>query len=153
MINSHPNLNLILNPNLPPAFRFTLRHYLLSSLLLLLLKSTAITADEPFRPQAGKFPPLENAHTYRGELVFVDHPNRRGSIRLQGSGMFFRNDPHPFAMLPYGIVRYHGAPGDLRDVPLGSVMHAHAFLPPDPATSSVPVLPVDSKSKDANHNR
>ena len=108
---------------------------------------------EPFRPQAGKFPPLENAHTYRGELVFVDHPNRRGSIRLQGSGMFFRNDPHPFAMLPYGIVRYHGAPADLRDVPLGSVMHAHAFLPPDPTTSSVPVLPVDSKSKDANHNR
>jgi hypothetical protein len=153
MISSHPNLNLILNPNLPPAFRFTLRHYLLSSLLLLLLKSTAITADEPFRPQAGKFPPLENAHTYRGELVFVDHPNRRGSIRLQGSGMFFRNDPHPFAMLPYGIVRYHGAPGDLRDVPLGTVMHAHAFLPPDPTTSSVPVLPVDSKSKDANHNR
>ncbi len=153
MISSHPNLNLILNPNLPPAFRFTPRHYLLSSLLLLLLKSTAITADEPFRPQAGKFPPLENAHTYRGELVFVDHPNRRGSIRLQGSGMFFRNDPHPFAMLPYGIVRYHGAPGDLRDVPLGTVMHAHAFLPPDPTTSSVPVLPVDSKSKDANHNR
>jgi hypothetical protein len=67
--------------------------------------------------------------------------------------MFFRNDPHPFAMLPYGIVRYHGAPGDLRDVPLGTVMHAHAFLPPDPTTSSVPVLPVDSKSKDANHNR
>jgi hypothetical protein len=32
-------------------------------------------------------------------------------------------------------------------------MHAHAFLPPDPTTSSVPVLPVDSKSKDANHNR
>ncbi len=110
-------------------------------------------STEPFRPQAGKFPPLENAHTYRGELVFVDHPNRRGSIRLQGSGMFFRNDPHPFAMLPYGIVRYHGAPGDLRDVPLGTVMHAHAFLPPDPTTSSVPVLPVDSKSKDANHNR
>ena len=153
MINSHPNLNLILNPNLPPAFRFTLRHYLLSSLLLLLLKSTAITADEPFRPQAGKFPPLENAHVYRGELVFVDHPNRRGSIRLQGSGMFFRNDPHPFALLPYGIVRHHGAPADLRDVPLGTVMHAHAFLPMDPTTSAVPVLPVDSKSKDANHNR
>jgi hypothetical protein len=67
--------------------------------------------------------------------------------------MFFRNDPHPFAMLPYGIVRHHGAPADLRDVPLGTVMHAHAFLPPDPKTSAVPVLPVDSKSRDANHNR
>jgi len=58
----------------------------------------------PFRPEAGKFPPLEKAHSYRGELVFVDHANRRGSIRVQGSGMFFRNDPHPFALLPYGIV-------------------------------------------------
>ena len=60
---------------------------------------------EVFRPESGKFPPLEKAHSYRGELVFVDHANRRGSIRVQGSGMFFRNDPHPFAMLPYGIVR------------------------------------------------
>jgi hypothetical protein len=107
----------------------------------------------PFRPEEGKFPPLEKAHTYRGELIFVDHANRRGSIRVQGSGMFFRNDPHPFAMLPYGIVRYHNASADLRDIPLGTVMHARAFLPPDPKTSAVPVLPVDSGKKDANHNR
>ena len=107
----------------------------------------------PFRPEPGKFPPLEKAHSYRGELVFVDHANRRGSIRLEGSGMFFRNDPHPFAMLPYGIVRYQGAPADLRDIPLGTVLHVRAFLPPDPTTSAVPVLPVDNKAKDANHNR
>jgi hypothetical protein len=108
---------------------------------------------EPFRPEPGKFPPLEKAHSYRGELVFVDHANRRGSIRLQGSGMFFRNDPHPFAMLPYGIVSYHGAPADLRDIPLGTVLHVRAFLPPDPKISAVPVLPVDSGKQDANHNR
>src|SRR4029450_8357428 len=65
--------------------------------------------SEVFRPEAGKFPPLEKAYSYRGELVFVDHANRRGSLRVQGSGMFFRNDPHPFAMLPYGIARYQGA--------------------------------------------
>ncbi|MBE7494665.1 MAG: hypothetical protein HS117_06950 [Verrucomicrobiaceae bacterium] len=124
-------------------------------LLACCLISSAFThaADEPFRPEAGKFPPLEKAHSYRGELIFVDHANRRGSIRVQGSGMFFRNDPHPFAMLPYGMVNYHGAPADLRDVPLGTVMHVHAFLPPDPKTSAVPVLPVDSGKKDANHNR
>jgi hypothetical protein len=108
---------------------------------------------EPFRPEAGKFPPLEKAYPYRGELVFVDHANRRGSIRVQASGMFFRNDPHPFALLPYAIVRFHGAPADLRDIPLGTVLHVRAFLPPDPNTSAVPVLPVDSKTKDANHNR
>ena len=111
------------------------------------------SGSEPFRPVAGSFPPLELAHSYRGELVFVDHANRRGSIRVQGSGMFFRNDPHPFAMLPYGIVSYHGASADLRDVPLGTVMHVKAFLPPDPTTSSVPVLPVDNAARDANHNR
>ena len=42
-------------------------------LSLLLLASAASAADEPFRPEAGKFPPLEKAHSYRGELVFVDH--------------------------------------------------------------------------------
>ncbi len=110
-------------------------------------------AAEPFRPEAGQFPPLEKAHTYRGELVFVDHANRRGSLRVEGTGKFYRNDPHPFALLPYGMVRYHGAPADLRDIPLGTVLHASAFLPPDPKTSVVPVLPADSKSKDAGHYR
>ena len=106
-----------------------------------------------FRPEPGKFPPLAEAYAYRGELVFVDHANRRGSIRVQGSGTFFRNDPHPIAMLPYGIVRYHGAPADLADIPLGTVLHVLAYLPPDPRTSVVPVLPVNHKQQDGNHNR
>ncbi|MFM8890580.1 MAG: hypothetical protein ACKOTB_02970 [Planctomycetia bacterium] len=106
-----------------------------------------------FRPEPGTFPPVEKAHCYRGELTFVDHSNRRGSIRVQGSGMFFRNDPHPFALLPCGVVRYHDAPADLRDIPLGTVLHVKAFLPPDPKISAVPVLPVANKNVDANHNR
>jgi hypothetical protein len=125
--------------------------FLIGALLLFL--PIATLADEPYRPEAGKFPEFQKGHSYRGELVFVDHANRRGSIRVQGSGMFFRNDPHPFAMLPYGIIRYRGAPADLKDIPLGTMLHVHAFLPPDPKLSSVPVLPVDNKVKDANHNR
>ena len=107
----------------------------------------------PYRPETGKFPPIEKAHTYRGELVFVDHVNRRGSLRVLGVGVFRRNDPHPFAMLPYGMVRYHGAAADLRDIPLGTILHVTAYLPPDPKFSAVPVLPVDSKDRDANHYR
>ena len=118
------------------------------------LLAVPVSAEEkPFRPVAGQFPPLEKAHAYRGELVFVDHANRRGSLRVEGSGKFYRNDPHPFAMLPYGIVRYHDAPADLRDVPLGTVLHAHGFLPPDPKISAVPVLPTNNKDKDAGHYR
>ena len=114
---------------------------------------SGVEESEPFRPETGAFPPMEKAHAYRGELIFVDHANRRGSIRVEGTGKFYRNDPHPFALLPYGIVRYHDAPANLRDVPLGTVMHAYGFLPPDPKTSSVPVLSPDNKDKDAGHYR
>ena len=125
---------------------------------VLLILTTSVFASvaeksEPFRPETGKFPPIEKAHAYRGEIIFVDHANRRGSIRVEGTGKFYRNDPHPFALLPYGMVRYHNASADLRDVPLGTVMHAYGFLPPDPKTSSVPVLPPNNKEKDAGHYR
>ncbi len=114
--------------------------------------SSSSKAEEPFRPQAGKFPPLEKAYSYRGELVFVDHVNRRGSLRVQGAGTYFRNAPQPFALLPYGIVNYHGAPADLRDIPLETVMHVKAYLPPDPDFSSVPVLPINNREKTAGYS-
>ncbi|MHC4879500.1 MAG: hypothetical protein ACYTGL_23850 [Planctomycetota bacterium] len=116
-----------------------------------LLACTARAEGEPFRPETGKFPPLEKAHSYRGELVFVDHANRRGSIRIQTEGKFRFISPSPFAMLPYGVVRYHGAPADLRDIPLGTMLHVRAFLPPDPKISAVPVLPVNNRTKKAGN--
>jgi hypothetical protein len=125
------------------------RFFVLGSWFLV-LGLCAAHAEEPFRPEAGKFPSLEKAHSYRGELVFVDHANRRGSIRVQSAGVFRFSAPHPFAMLPYGIVMYHGAPADLRDIPLGTVMHVRAFLPPDPKTSAVPVLPINNRTKTSN---
>ena len=114
--------------------------------------SKSDASAEPYRPEPGKFPLLEKAYSYRGELVFVDHANRRGSLRIQGAGTYFRNAPHPFAMLPYGIVRYHGAPADLRDIPLGTVLHAKAYLPPDPNISAVPVLPVNNRQNTAGYS-
>ncbi|QOV88536.1 hypothetical protein [Humisphaera borealis] len=117
-----------------------------------LLAGFATAADESFRPEPGKFPPLEKAASYRGELAFVDHANRRGSIRVQGPGMFFRNSPQPFAMLPYGAVRYRGAPADLRDIPLGTMLHVRAFLPPDPKTSAVPVIQKGTTERPAENH-
>lgn len=108
--------------------------------------------EQPYRPELGKFPALEKALSYRGVLAFVDHANRRGSLRVETPGEFFRNAPHPFAMLPYGIVRYHGAPADLRDIPLSTVMHVRAFLPPDPKVSSVPVLQKGNPDRPAENH-
>ncbi len=121
-------------------------------LVLFILVSNARSEEEPFRPESGKFPPIEKAHSYRGELVFMDHANRRGSIRIQGEGKYFRNKPHPFAMLPYGIIRYHNAPAQLRDIPIGTVLHARGFLPPDPKLSAVPVLPINNRNKTAGYS-
>jgi hypothetical protein len=55
-------------------------------------------------------------------------------------------------MLPYGIIRYLGAPAELRDIPLGTVLHVRAFLPPDPKLSAVPVLPINNRKKNAGYS-
>jgi hypothetical protein len=113
----------------------------------------ACDENDAFRPEAGKFPPFEKAQSYRGELVFVDHVNRRGSIRvIGGSEVFFQHIPHPFAMLPYGVVRYHNAPADLRNIPLGTLLHVRGFLPPDPNLSSVPVVQKPSLEQPAENH-
>jgi hypothetical protein len=100
----------------------------------------SVFAAEPFRPKPGEFPPLQEAKPLRGELVFVDHVNRRGSLRLQIDGHFAEGRPHHFAMLPYGMIFYRGAPAELRDIPIGTVLYGRFFLPPDPNTSAVPVV-------------
>ena len=106
--------------------------------VLLLTNADWACADEPFRPEPGKFPPIEEARSYRGELVFVDHVNRRGSLRLHVDGHFQEGRLHHFAMLPYGMIRYRGAPAELRDIPIGTVLYGLFYLPPDPRTSVVP---------------
>ncbi len=107
-------------------------------LCILLLTSAGLAADDPFRPEPGKFAPIEEAKAYRGELVFVDHVNRRGSLRLHVDDHFHEGRLHHFAMLPYGMIRYHGAPAELRDIPIGTVLYGRFYLPPDPETSAVP---------------
>lgn len=106
--------------------------------LLIFFAGNAGAEDEPFRPEPGRFPPIEEAKSYRGELVFVDHVNRRGSLRLHVDGHYQEGRLHHFAMLPYGMIRYHGAPAELRDIPIGTVLHGRFYLPPDPETSPVP---------------
>lgn len=108
--------------------------------LLLLLPGSDLRADDPFRPERGKFPPVEAASSHRGELVFVDHVNRRGTLRLHIDGYFSERRLHPFAILPYGMLYYRGAPAELRDIPIGTVLYGRFYLPPDPVTSAVPVI-------------
>lgn len=109
-------------------------------LTLLLTVGWQVSGDEPFRPQPGTFPPLEKSRFLRGELVFVDHLNRRGSLRLNVDEHFHEGKLHHFALLPYGMIRYRGAPAELRDIPIGTVLYGRFYLPPDPQTSVVPIV-------------
>ena len=79
----------------------------------------------------GKFPPEGSAHAVSGELMQVDHLERRFQIRVD------RNDsqdrgvwdlPLDAEMLPYGSVWYHGAPAALQDIPLGTHLHGLFYL-------------------------
>mgnify|MGYP001813812027 CR=1 FL=1 len=120
--------------------------------LLLLISVGHAAEDAASRPEPGKFPPLAEAKAYRGELVFVDHVNRRGSLRLHVDGHFHDGKLHHFAMLPYGMIRYRGAPADLRDIPIGTILYGRFYLPPDPKTSSVPNAKGDDVTQPAENH-
>ncbi len=91
-----------------------------------------------YRPKAGEFPPPGAGHYFCGELVEIDHVNRRGALRLKGDteeNRYHAAPSHRFALLPYGTVSYHGAPAELRDIPIGTVLHGYFLLPPEGDTT------------------
>ena len=78
--------------------------------------------------------PKPNAHKYlAGELTMVDHVNRMGILRPDRSddhNKYHWDLPHHFTMLPYGSLRFRGAPASLRDIPLGTHVHGRLYLGP-----------------------
>ena len=79
----------------------------------------------------GQFPPENSAHAISGELIQVDHLERRFQLRVdrddsQQAGYF--DLPLDSVMLPYGSISYHGAPAALQDIPLGTHLHGLYYL-------------------------
>jgi hypothetical protein len=84
-----------------------------------------------FQLKPGEFPPENSAHAIAGELISVDHINRAGVLRPDRTDAQRRGDwdlPHAFRLLPFGSVTYHGAPAELRDVPIGTHLHGTFYL-------------------------
>jgi hypothetical protein len=84
-----------------------------------------------FRLIDGQFPPANSAHAISGELIQVDHLERRFQLRVdrddsQGAGHL--DLPLDAALLPYGAIYYHGAPAALQDIPLGTHLHGKFYL-------------------------
>jgi hypothetical protein len=63
-------------------------------------------------------------------LIRVDHVNRTGAIRMDRTGSQTTDEyDHAltFTLLPYSSIIYHGAPAELRDVPLGTHLHGQFY--------------------------
>jgi hypothetical protein len=105
-------------------------------------------------PQPGKFPPAGAGKFIAGELVFIDGPNRRGGLRLDGDGgERYHNGPlHYFALLPYCEVFRNGAPAELRDIPLGTHVQGYFFSPPVGEEATIPPLPKDQEKYEIKQN-
>ena len=85
-------------------------------------------------PKRGIFPEEGAGIHVHGDLVISDPVNRRGALREK------RHIPrHYFAMLPYGMVWYHGAPADIRDLPPGIHMHGRFLLPMEGEEETIPL--------------
>lgn len=95
--------------------------------------------EDPIRdhvPVLGVFPPEGAGIHFHGDLMVIDPMNRRGGLR-KGDGTT-QPPRHYFAMLPYGMVHYHGAPADLRDIPIGTHMHGRFLLPLQGEEETIP---------------
>lgn len=96
----------------------------------------------------GEFPPEGSAHAIPGELIQMDHLERRFQLRVD------RNDSQPRGnwdlpvyarMLPYGAIYQHGAPAAIRDVPLGTHLHGLFYLQDPEDKTPLPIGPSNNR--------
>ena len=103
------------------AYRF-----ILTFVLCFMLPSAVRAEAARWQPQPGNFPPAGASHYLAGELIQMDHVNRTGQLRPDRRDDQRTDDYDralPFSLLPYGTIRYHGAPAELRDIPIGTHLH------------------------------
>jgi hypothetical protein len=84
-----------------------------------------------------------------GELIALDHVNRRGTLRPDRTDAQRRGDwdlPLDFTLLPYGSIRYHGVPATLKDIPIGTHLHGQFYVGELPASK-------EKRADDAKYNQ
>lgn len=102
----------------------------------------AVDSPDWYQLVEGQFPPEGSAHAISGELMQVDHLERRFLIRVDRTDSQDRGVwdlPLDATMLPYGAIHSHGAPAAMQDIPLGTHLHGLFYLK-DP-NDKTPLLP------------
>jgi hypothetical protein len=128
-----------------------MKHPFATVLSLSICLTGQLVADEKdAAPPYGQFPDASAGVLRMGELIDIDPINRRGLLRPGGDlapDRYNRFPGQPFALLPYGMVYYHGAPAELKDVPLGTVLHGIYYRPPKGDNSVAKPDPKDKVAK------
>lgn len=126
------------------------------SCLFLFAAATTLAAESaPFRTDANpdkalpwfqlvpsQFPPENSGHAIAGELIAVDHLERRFRIRVDrndGQDAGHMDLPIEATLLPFGTIYYHGAPAALQDIPLGTHLNG-VFYEKDKNDKSTPLM-------------
>jgi hypothetical protein len=107
--------------------------------LLFYLALSSVSIAQTAQPT---FPALEAMERVEGVLVKADFVLRTGGIRTDNGSLI------PFALPPYGIMRYKGCDADLRDVPLGT-KHRFLFLPAKTGETRTLVTTESDKAEDS----
>ncbi len=109
-----------------------------TGLLFCLALAAPLVAEEaqsdPRIARDGAFPDPAGAKRLAGELILVEHVNRRGILRPDRDGTinnYHWDLPHEFRMLPYGSISFRGAPAEIDDLPLGTHLHGIFYLGPE----------------------
>jgi hypothetical protein len=114
------------------------------------------TGPEWYQLVDGQFPPAGSAHAISGELIWVDHLERRFHLRVDRNDSQDRGEwdlPLDSVMLPYGEIFYQGSPAALQDIPLGTHLHGLYYLRhPDDKTPH-PETPNNRRSPEREFRR
>ncbi len=121
-----------------------------------LFATLAVAQNKPDHvPKPGEFPPTGSGRYLSGELVLLDPANRRGALRIDGNEPHDRYQSgslHSFAMLPYGMIWFNGAPAELRDIPIGTHVHGYFFVPPAGEEKTIAPLPRGQEKYEIKYN-
>jgi len=104
----------------------------------------------------GQFPPEGSAHAISGELIWVDHLERRFRLRVDRNDSQDRGDwdlPLDSVMLPYGSIYYQGSPAALQDIPLGTHLHGLYYLKNPDDKTPLPDTPNNRRSPEREFRR
>ena len=112
----------------------------------LLLALLLLVADDPpawAQHKPGEFPAPGAAKEISGELIGLDHVDRKGTLRVDRNDSQRTDDYDaalPFTLLPYARTMLHGSYAELRDVPIGTHLHGLFFVQDAPAKNQKPVF-------------